>query len=525
MSEDFQAKVIRLVESGPSDEAPRAKPGVPPETSTEATIAADPVDLWGHFAPPELPPDLLPPILEQFARVNGDQMGADPSGLALAALVACAAAIPDQVTLKVKRHDDWTESPRIWGAVVGSPSTKKTPTMAAATGPLCAIDVRLAREWQEKAAAYAALPKDEKKGAAPPPQTRLRLEDTTVEAAQEVLEGSPWGVLNIQDELSGWFGAMDRYNGGKGADRAFWLRSFNGGSYAVNRVGRGVSIIDNASVSILGGIQPEPMRKIASGTVDDGLLQRFFIVMLRPATVGRDEPKPPVTERYRTLIECLHQLRLPGFFGCHLEFDDGAQAIRRELEARHLELQSTEAINGKLASHVGKYDGLFARLCIIWHCVEHVEKTALCDEPGFDGVDLPATVTEATAQRVADFLHHFLLPHAVAFYGGVLGLSDDHDRLTAIAGHILAHKLERITNRDVQRGDRTMRGLRDFEIKPLLEQLDALGWLDRIDPPRPASPPHWQVNPAVHEKFADRAEREASRRKEARETIAGLVKS
>jgi hypothetical protein len=27
----------------------------------------------------------------------------------------------------------------------------------------------------------------------------------------------------------------------------------------------------------------------------------------------------------------------------------------------------------------------------------------------------------------------------------------------------------------------------------------ALGWLDRIDPPRPSSPPHWQVNPKVHQ--------------------------
>ena len=71
----------------------------------------------------------------------------------------------------------------------------------------------------------------------------------------------------------------------------------------------------------------------------------------------------------------------------------------------------------------------------------------------------PRTITEATAQRAKGFLHGFLLPHALAFYAGVLGLSNDHDRLTAVAGYILAHKLEEITNRDVQRGDRTMRNL------------------------------------------------------------------
>ena len=124
---------------------------------------------------------------------------------------------------------------------------------------------------------------------------------------------------------------------------------------------------------------------------------------------------------------------------------------------------------------------------------------------------------------MSDFLHRFLLRHAFAFYAGTLGLSDDHDRLTAIAGYILAHRLDRITNRDVQRGNRTMRGLEEKDIRPLLEQLSALGWLDRIDGPRPTTPPHWVVNPVVHAKFADRARQEEVRRRAAREAIAGLI--
>ena len=40
---------------------------------------------------------LLPEVIEQFAILNGKQMGADPAGLAVAALVTCAAAIPDKV--------------------------------------------------------------------------------------------------------------------------------------------------------------------------------------------------------------------------------------------------------------------------------------------------------------------------------------------------------------------------------------------------------------------------------------------
>jgi len=240
---DFRAAVAAYSREAGLTQPKRETPASEPPSASAAPApapAGDPVDLWGRFDPPELPHGLLPPIIEEFARVNAAQMGADPAGLAMAALVTCAAAIPDRVQIKVKRHDDWTESARLWVALMGPPSAKKSPIISAATGPLCRLDVAMMREWQANVSAYWALEKSERTGP-PPPQTRLRIEDATVEAAQQVLEGSPWGVLLLQDELSGFFGAMDKYNGGKGAqaDRAFWLRSFNGGQFALNRVGRG----------------------------------------------------------------------------------------------------------------------------------------------------------------------------------------------------------------------------------------------------------------------------------------------
>ena len=107
----------------------------------------------------------------------------------------------------------------------------------------------------------------------------------------------------------------------------------------------------------------------------------------------------------------------------------------------------------------------------------------------------------------------------------MLGLANDHDRLANVADYILAHKLERITNRDVQRGDRSMRNLKRHETEAIFEQLEALGWVTRIAGFRSSDPPHWIVNPVVHQRFAERAAAAARRREQDREMIDGLLKA
>lgn len=321
-------------------------------------------------------------------------------------------------------------------------------------------------------------------------------------------------MLLIQDELSGWFGAMDKYNsGGRGAakDRAFWLQSFNGGQYAVNRVGRGVSLIENLSVSMLGGIQPEAIATVAKESVDDGLLQRLLPVVLQRGSVGKDAPITSTTERYEALVEQLTAISISGTatFGSRrdehecltLYFSDEALTIREGLEARHLALMDIEGINRKLASHIGKYDGIFARLCVIWHCILNINR----------GV-IPPEISAETATRVVTFLHEFVLPHAAAFYTSVLGPSSELEELQAIASYILTAGLKIITMRDCQRGVHAMRSLDRWQFQRLMERLESLGWVTQIDPPKNSSAPRWAINPRVHDLFQQRAAAEAARK-------------
>jgi Protein of unknown function (DUF3987) len=107
-------------------------------------------------------------------------------------------------------------------------------------------------------------------------------------------------VLMRQDEMSEFFGNLDRYSGGGkgGGDRGAYLRGFNGGRYTVDRIGRGSFAVPNWSFCLMGGIQPEPIRKIAKDAADDGLLQRPFYCV--PSSQTRGEDRPPNREALAT---------------------------------------------------------------------------------------------------------------------------------------------------------------------------------------------------------------------------------
>src|SRR5262249_42769642 len=156
------------------------------------------------------------------------------------------------------------------------------------------------------------------------------------------------------------------------------------------------------------------------------------------------------------------------------------------------------------AAHVGKYDGIFARLCLLWHCIESNSR------------EVSGPVSASTAERVAKFLHGFLFPHALAFYNTAFGLSDDNDRLMDVAGYILAHEVKVVTRRIIHHGSKSMRKLGARDIESILHQLEALGWVTRIHGRR-VNIVQWSVNPEVHELFKERARREAERRRRDRE--------
>jgi len=444
---------------------------------------------------PAPPRGVVPATAEDFAFDLARSTGADPAGFMLAALVVAGTAIPDTVVIQPKARDpNWTEAARLWGALVGLPSTKKSPIIKRAAAPLTKLDAKLRAQSKELAKLMDEAGEPEaggsKSAASKPPEKRCVVRDTTVEALQAVLADNPEGVCSLQDELSGWFGAMEKHANGRGgnADRGFWLQAFNGGAYSVHRIGRGHFDLVNCGVSLLGGIQPGAMREQTKHVTDDGLIQRLIPVVLRAGELEEDVDTTAVESAFGDLIAALASLRHHEHER-RVRFSHAAQRVRDARTRRHLELARFDETETRLGSHFGKYDGLFARLCLIFHLIER----------GPGGVGEPVSVE--VAEDVVAFMERFLIPHALRFYMGVLGQPDGVlADAKVLANAILTTGCERMNRRALTRGCRGVRKLTSAAYDEAARHLEAFGWIEFAESGDPV------VNPRVHTGYAARAE-------------------
>ena len=216
-----------------------------------------PVDLWAKFDPPTLPRGVLPPLIEEFAVDRGTTMGCDMSGIAVGALAVCAAAIPDDIRLQPKQNDtEWQESARLWVALVGDPSTMKTPIDHRQPPSRCGASITNWRATIRTPWTSGTGCRRRAEGNPKPKKLRAMMLDTTIESTQEILQGqserrAAGGGRTVRlVRLDGQvLGRARRPEGSR-----VLAASYNGGSYTVDRITRGSVLIPNLSVSILGGI-------------------------------------------------------------------------------------------------------------------------------------------------------------------------------------------------------------------------------------------------------------------------------
>ena len=528
------------------------RPPAPHATQQRRRLASpepdwpDPIDFLADdevTGAPALRPEHLPDAIYPFVIDTAARMGVDPASVALIALAVCASVVTDDWRVQPKRHDTtWTESPRLWAAIVGDPSILKSPVIAACTHPVDRLEIAARARHAEAMPAYKAAHKkwkDEKGPACEEPRAprldRYLIEGSTIEALSEALRDDPEArqrapaskILVRQDEMSEWLASFDRYRaGGTGsADRGAYLRLYNGGRYTVDRIVRGNFAIPNWSACFVGGIQPGPIQRVAQKAEDDGLLQRFCFCVPASQTGGQDRaPDQAALTRYEALIPALTALRparstlgMPlGPAVLHAEAHHHREAINELARA----MAAMPDTSNRLKAAYGKWPGLWARLVLVFHLIERADPERRETPP--PGI---AIISEATARKASAYLEQILLPHLLRA-DAVMYATRQTGHARWIAGLILTRQQERIAVRDIVQAYGALRAPEQRrELLEVMEGLVSMGWVrpeERADPTRP--PAAWHVNPRVLSSFADRGDAERRRRKIARDEMADVIR-
>lgn len=475
-----------------------AKPDFEYVVESEVGANAAPLfDPWESLSAPEFPVHTLPERIAAFVENRSRVIGVDRGGLAWACISACSAAVNGQTRLQMKRRDSWTVPPAIWTALVGPSSSKKSPAIHAAWHPLEKIQGKGLKAWSDQHMRWEALSKKEREQTAEPPAPmRFVTHGGTMESLQAILARQDRGLAVLHDELAGLIEGMDRYANGKGSgERAFYLRSFNGGEYVLDRVGRGISASSNLLLTVCGGIQPDKLMTMGNLS-EDGFWQRFVPAIMGPGEIGEDEHAGQAEADYTALIE---RMALSG--PVYVQLSDAAHAVRERVEHECFELEQGEMLGGRFASFCGKLPGLWGRLCLVLSQME----------------GLPFNVSEKTANaaRVLVMKSAFVNAGRIALRMGEAGA----EATQSIAGFILTKKKTRLLASDLSSSVWICRKQSVSKIQALVSPLIAGGWLT---PEREhSSNSAWQVHPAIHKRFAERAIQEETRRLAVRQHILG----
>jgi hypothetical protein len=483
------------------------------------------------LSPPELSRECLPQPLFDYVEAEADRLNADSCAIAIHVLAATSASISDAWKIKMKQHDPkWLQQARIWGCVIKDVGGRGTDMLQAAWWPVHRRDARLRLEhgraveiWNARREAGG---KQFDEADDPEPiLERVITSDPTIEALTDILKnGGKFSKLAlVVDELAGLLGGFGRYNNGQGgAERATYLKAYDGGPEWIDRVKRGSFYVPNFSLVVDGNIQPRKIAELGKQLTNDGLFQRFFTVHAKPSSWREDDDRRiniTIGARYGDLIQGLPTL-LPS-----MGVDDPSpayvpidgQAERKRFAKFISTLKRNETLPEIVRETASKWEGLHARLTLLFHVVGLTAQRQ--DGAALEPRDLHA-VDPRWVVMAAKFLTDVGLPNLLRLGFKTFGdADDDQAHARKLAGLILAHRLDAISVRDIGRHHRPLRG-NVKRIGLVMDGLTAAGWVREANIGRHDSQV-WQINPEVHVRFAAQAAAERARRAEISRLLKG----
>lgn len=343
-------------------------------------------------------PALFPQSIRAGVVDISERLNCSIDYVAIAVLAGAGAVLGNSVGVWPKEHDEtWIVHPSLWGGIVGSPGSMKTPALNAALKPVHELEEIAATKYKTDYLAYTKAMADYEKamnsgsGSIPqvpakPIKKRYTVNDVTYQALGLLLADNPQGILALSDELSGLLQSLDTQ--GQEAARGFFLSGWGGqGFYTFDRVGRGPVSLTRYSVAVFGGFQPDRIRayvRSAQGgsTQNDGLLQRFQLLVWpdQPATftlIDRPANKAALSSMHQAItnLDMLSKLGITGATRINsgpqlLHFAPDAQLVfNKWLHANEVLLRSG-TLSSSESSHFAKYRSLIPALALLFHLLD-----------------------------------------------------------------------------------------------------------------------------------------------------------
>ncbi len=439
---DDKDQVIKaLADADP--EGPRPDPSEEDEGDVE----------WGPIRLGALPPaepfplDVLPIAARDLAGAAARSIGCPIDFPAVATLAAASGAIGRSASLLVK--PGYFASASLYLALVGGPSSGKSPSLGAGLGPLKGIGEALHGEWAKALAAWKEAPEDDR--GEKPIMRRVLTTDPTTEALGPILARNPRGATITPDEMTKWIMSMDQYKGGKGGDKPFYLSAWGSESITIDRAKHADEpiIVNHPFLTVAGGMTPDMLATLQDRKGDDGFTARILFTYPPrcPRPYSEDGIADAATDAWRDLVGSLWARPMRDMDG-----KPSPHVVKMDPEARrewgrwcraHRVEQEADDFPSNLEGPWGKLEAYAARLALILHLMD------LASDPtaprGAEPPEMPRKIILDAARLVAYFKSHARRVHASM--GGKAGAGDEDVR--ALLGWIGRNELAEFSTRDI----------------------------------------------------------------------------
>lgn len=515
----------------------------------EANIIAPVIDGWDapNAIETKVPdvmamkPKLMPEPLKLWLQDISHRMQTPADFAAVSSIVVIGSVIGSGCGVRPKQKDDWEVIPNVWGACVGRPSVVlKSPSMAEPMRMLDRLQADYGKQFEQQLAEFdadnlfqeAALKGIEKritdaaKGKSgngsvdaqlrhdysqlrqsqvqPPARRLFKTNETSIQSMTVLQQQNERGLLVFRDELTGLLARWDRED--HADERAYYLEGWNGnGSYTDMKIGRGLTDAKNVCISMLGGIQPDKLKRYLYQAIkgnNDGLMQRLQLAVYpdipKEWVLVDTHPDKAQKQRVYELVAALVEM---DFEQCganrsdyderpYFRFDQDAQQLFNEwltiLQTQKLQQED----NPLILEHLGKYRSLMPSLSLIFHCIAIADGTASGD-------------ISTESARLAIEWCGYLESHSRRIYA----MADSAEREAAVSLS-LKIKSQQLPNRFTAKMiyDKGWHGLKNRqEVEAACAELIDEGWLAMEmkavgrQGGRPPLPEYW-INPVLLQK-------------------------